>query len=63
MTGLTGVHRGMVKTYKHCLGRDLIGDGAPRVALRSARPLKTYLITVETNKESTRVGKARVCRK
>jgi hypothetical protein len=55
MTGLTGVHRGMVKTYN-------IGDGAPRVALRSARPLKTYLITVETNKESTRVGKARVWR-
>jgi hypothetical protein len=34
-----------------------VGGGAPRVALRSARPLKTFLVVVETNKESTRLEK------
>jgi hypothetical protein len=52
----------VVKTYESRLGRDPVGDGAPRVALRSARPLKTSLITIETNKKSTRAGKARVWR-
>jgi hypothetical protein len=52
----------MVKTYVSLIVRDPVGDGAPRVALRSAKPLKTSLITIETNKESTRVGKARVWR-
>jgi hypothetical protein len=33
------------------------GGGVPRVALRSARPLRTSLIVVETSKESTRLKK------
>jgi hypothetical protein len=39
------------------VGRDPVGGGAPRVALRSARPLRTSLIVVETNKESMRLEK------
>jgi hypothetical protein len=37
-----------------------VGGGTPRVVLRSARPLKTSLIAVETSKEKHEVGKARV---
>jgi hypothetical protein len=36
---------------------DTVGGGASRVALRSARPPRTSLIIVETNKESTRLEK------
>jgi hypothetical protein len=36
---------------------DLVGGGMPRVALRSARPLRTFLIIVEKNKESRRLEK------
>jgi hypothetical protein len=46
-----------VKTYDHRLGRDPVRGGAPRVVLRSARPLSMSLIVVETNKESTRLEK------
>jgi hypothetical protein len=42
-----------VKDYCRHLRRDPVGGGAPRVALRSARPLRMSLIVVETNKEST----------
>jgi hypothetical protein len=47
----------MVKAKDRCLGRDPVGGGAPRVALRSARTLRMSLIVVETNKESTRLEK------
>jgi hypothetical protein len=59
-TGLTGVRRGAVKTYERRLRRDPVGDGAPRVAPRLVKPLRTFLIAVETNKESTRVEKVGV---
>jgi hypothetical protein len=49
--------RGAVKGLERRLGRDPVRGGAPRVALKSARPLRTPLIVVETNKESTRLEK------
>jgi hypothetical protein len=39
-------------------GWDPIGGGAPRVALRSARPLRTSLIVVETSRERTSLKSA-----
>jgi hypothetical protein len=57
VTGLTGGCIGVVKACCRHLGRDPVGGGAPRVALRSARPLRTSLIVAKTNKESTRLEK------
>jgi hypothetical protein len=59
---LTALVKDVVENLNSLLQEGPVGNSAPRVFLRSARPLRTSSTAMETKERSNVVGKSRVYR-